>query len=186
VFIGGGGFTLPRYLLTRPGTRATVLELDPEIVSLARDELGLRESARLRVLTGDARVRMRELPARSADLVVGDAFGSRSIPWHLATREFVSDLRRVLRPGGTYAVNVIDSGPLNLVRGVAATLRAEFAHVGFVGEKPLGGNTVVVASDRALPPVLTHDEGAVADVVGETDPLTDDHAPADQLLTPAS
>jgi hypothetical protein len=69
---------------------------------------------------------------------------------------------------------------------VAATLRAEFAHVGFVGEDPLGGNTVVVASDRALPPVLTHDESAVADVVGDADPLTDDHAPADQLLTPAT
>jgi MFS family permease len=186
VFVGGGGFTLPRYLLTRPGTRATVLELDPEIVSLAREELGLRESERLSVRVGDARVRLRELPAASADLVVGDAFSSRSVPWHLTTREFVADLRRVLRPGGTYAVNVIDSGPLNLVRAVAATLRAEFAHVGLIAEDPLGGNSVLVASDDPLPRILSHDEGETARLAGDTDALTDDHAPADQLLTPAT
>ena len=186
VFVGGGGFTLPRYVLTRPGTSATVLELDPEIVALARDELGLRPSPRLRVETGDARVLTRELPAASADLVVGDAFGSRSIPWHLATREFMRDVRRVLRPGGIYVANVIDSPPLDLARAEAATLRAEFDHVGLIGDEPLGGNIVLVASDRPLPDVLTHDERATARFVGDAEPLTDDHAPADQLLTPAT
>jgi MFS family permease len=186
VFVGGGGFTLPRYLVARPGTRATVLELDPEIVSLARDELGLRESPRLRVLVGDARVRMRELPAASADLVVGDAFGARAVPWHLATREFLAEVRRVLRPGGTYVANVIDSGPLELARAYAATLRSEFAHVALIGDDPLGGNLVLVASDHPLPDVATHDEAAVARFAGDAEPLTDDRAPADQLLTPAS
>ena len=43
VFVGGGGFTLPRYLAaTRPGSRSRVLEVDPQLVDLARDELGLR------------------------------------------------------------------------------------------------------------------------------------------------
>jgi MFS family permease len=187
VFVGGGGFTLPRYLLAvRPAARATVLELDPELVALARDELGLRESARLRVRVGDARVRMRELPAASADLVVGDAFGSRSIPWHLATREFVQEIRRVLRPGGIYAVNLIDHGPLNLARAEAATLRREFDHVGIVSDEHLGGNLVLVASDRALPAGITHDERFVAGFAGEAEPLTDDRGPAEQLLTPTA
>ena len=47
--VGGGGFTLPRYLAaTRPGTRSTVLEIDPAVRDLARDELGLRTSPRCR------------------------------------------------------------------------------------------------------------------------------------------
>ena len=185
VFVGGGGFTLPRYLVAvRPGARATVLELDPELVDLAREELGLRESPRLRVLVGDARVRMRELPADSADLVVGDAFGSRSIPWHLATREFVDEIRRVLRPDGIYAVNVIDHGDLDLARAEAATLRREFAHVGVISEDDLSGNFVLVASDRALPSRVTLGEAETERFAGDADPLTDDHAPADQLLTP--
>ena len=56
VHLGGGGFTMPRYLeATRPGSDSLVLELDPGVLALARDELGLETSDRLRVRTGDAR-----------------------------------------------------------------------------------------------------------------------------------
>ena len=88
--VGGGGFTFPRYLAaTRPGTRSTVLEIDPAVRDLARDELGLRTSPALRVRIGDARLGIRDEADDSRDLVVGDAFGSLSVPWHLTTREFV-------------------------------------------------------------------------------------------------
>lgn len=52
------------------------------------------------VRVGDARVTLRDEPDASADLVVGDAFGGRSLPWHLATAEFAAEARRVLRPRG--------------------------------------------------------------------------------------
>ncbi len=40
--IGGGGFTMPRYLAaTRPGTRSTVLEIDGGVVALGRQRLGV-------------------------------------------------------------------------------------------------------------------------------------------------
>ena len=42
--IGGGGFTMPRYLASaNPGSTSVVLELDPELVQIARDELGLQD-----------------------------------------------------------------------------------------------------------------------------------------------
>jgi len=176
VFLGGGGFTLPRWVLTRRAdARATVLELDPELVRLARERLGLRRDPRLRVLTGDARVRLRDLPARSADVVVGDAFGGRSVPWQLTTEEFLRDVRRVLRPGGLYVMNVIDFGPLRLARAQAATLGRVFAHVA-TAEPPGDGNLVLLASDRPA-------GGVPADAFARgARVLTDDHAPADQLL----
>ena len=109
LFIGGGGFTLPRYVLaTRPGSTTRVLEVDGQLVDLARERLGLRTGRDLAVHVGDARVTLRDEPSDSADVVVGDAFGSRSVPWHLATAEFVADIRRVLRPDGIYLLNVID------------------------------------------------------------------------------
>ena len=44
VHLGGGGFTMPRYLAaTRPGTRSTVLEIDPGVVALGREHLGVRD-----------------------------------------------------------------------------------------------------------------------------------------------
>ena len=43
VHLGGGGFTIPRYLAaTRPGSDNLVLELDPGVIDVAEDELGLR------------------------------------------------------------------------------------------------------------------------------------------------
>jgi len=193
VFAGGGGFTLPRWLAAaRPGSRSRVLEVDGDVVSLARDRLGLRTSGALRVTVGDARVAVRELAADSADVLVGDAFGAVAVPWHLATTEWVAEVRRVLRPSGLYALNVIDRGGLKLFRAQAATLLASFAHVRAVARPgPSGPNLVLLASDRRLGPWVgpaaagarTFDRAAVTRLAAGAEPLRDDDAPADQLLS---
>ena len=131
--IGGGGFTMPRYLQSaNPGSTSLVLELDPALVQIARDELGLQTSPDLQVRVGDARLGIREAADDAFDLAIGDAFGGLAVPWHLATREFVEQVDRVLRPGGVYAINVIDHPPLGFVRAEAATLSAVFEHVAVI------------------------------------------------------
>jgi SAM-dependent methyltransferase len=182
VFIGGGGFTLPRYVeATRPGSSSRVLEVDGDLVALARDRLGLRTGPGLRVRVGDARLTLRGEATDSADLVVGDAFGGVAVPWHLTTAEFTRDIRRVLRPDGLYLLNVIDYDPRSLVRAEQATLREVFENVALVGHPDPGGNHVFLASDAPLPELpaaeLELPDGGV---------LRDDDAPADQLLTPAA
>ena len=189
VFIGGGGFTLPRYVAaTRPGSRSRVLEVDGDLVELVRERLALRTGPALRVRVGDARVTLRGEPTDSADLVVGDAFGGVAVPWHLTTTEFAQDIRRVLRPGGLYMLNVIDNEPLGLVRAETATLRDTFEHVALVAHAEPGGNHVFLASDAPLP-ALPVSRGAreldVAAFAARADPLRDGDAPADQLLTPS-
>jgi SAM-dependent methyltransferase len=182
VFIGGGGFTLPRYVAaTRPGSRSRVLEVDGDLVELARERLGLRTGPDLRVRVGDARLTLRGEPTDSADLVVGDAFGGVAVPWHLTTEEFARDIRRVLRPDGLYLLNVIDYEPRALVRAEEATLREVFENVELVGHPDPGGNHVFLASDAPLPEL----PAAELDLPGG-DVLRDDDAPADQLLTPAA
>ncbi len=203
VHVGGGGFTMPRYLAaTRPGSDSVVFELDPGVVELAEDELGLRLDRRLRVMTGDARGHLAERPTASADLVIGDAFGGRAVPWHLATREFATDVARVLRPDGIFAQNVIDQPPLRFLGAEVATLREVFANVAvlapparFAGTS--GGNSIVIASDAPLPldairariaargddDVVVSDDAALDELVGGSPVLTDEYAPVDQLLT---
>ena len=101
VHIGGGGFSLPRYIAaTRPGSVNTVYELDPALVEIAEDQLGLELGTDMRVEVGDARLQLRQRATESADVVIGDAFGGLAVPWHLTTVEFVREVERVLRPGG--------------------------------------------------------------------------------------
>ena len=182
VFVGGGGFTLPRYVAaTRPGSSSRVLEVDGDLVELVRERLGLTTGPDLSVRVGDARVTLRGEPTESADLVVGDAFGGVAVPWHLTTVEFAEDIRRVLRPDGLYLLNVIDYEPRGLVRAEEATLRQVFDNVALVGHPAPGGNHVFFASDAPLPEL----PAPALDLPGG-DVLRDDDAPADQLLTPAA
>jgi spermidine synthase len=196
VFIGGGGFTLPRWLeVTRPGSRGLVLEVDGELVEFDEERLGLRRSPDLRIEVGDARISMLDVPAKSADVVVGDAFGTYAVPWHLATSEWTEEVKRVLKPGGLYAMNVIDLPPLDLQKAEAATLLEEFRHVQIVTygakERPLGGNAVFLASDAPIPSAAgtenriatTIREAEVRSFAQSAQPLHDDYAPTDQLLT---
>jgi spermidine synthase len=138
--------------------------------------------------TGDARVTLADEPTDSADVLIGDAFSARSVPWHLATVEFAREIRRVLRPGGTYALNVIDQPPLKLVRAEVATLREVFGAVAVVAPPEGGGNFVVLASDAPLNAVRPTRGGRLqdGDFADGAEPLRDLDAPADQLLSRGS
>ncbi len=141
---------------------------------------------------------MRGLEAASADVVIGDAFGGRAVPWHLTTVEFTEEIDRVLRPDGLYIANLIDGPELRFVRAMAATLQATWPHVAVLSlpeRFATGGNLVVVAGhrevDEASISAFNADLGLDVDVlsgpeldafIGDADILTDDHAPVDQLL----
>ena len=196
VFIGGGGFSLPRWLnATRPGSHAHVLEVDEELVDFDEERLGLRTSPALTISRGDARIGMLDVATDSADVVVGDAFGNLAVPWHLATTEWTDEVKRVLKPGGFYALNVIDLPPLDLQRAETATLLNAFHHVRIVTfgaqERMAGGNAVLLASDQPIPDAAGSNN-RIATTLSATETesfaedgevLRDDYAPADQLLT---
>jgi len=199
VHLGGGGFSMPRWLdATRPGSTGVVLELDPGLIEIARSDLGLRDMPDVDIRVGDARVLLREIPPDSADLVIGDAFGGVAAPWHLATREVATRIDEVLRPDGVYVLNVIDRRSMSFLRAELATLADVFPHVvalGHDGTLRTGGNVVVAASRRPidLDAVLAEARSTGLEVEGLAGPalegyvsdapvLTDEHAPVDQLF----
>jgi MFS family permease len=196
VAIGAGALTIPRWVAaTRPGSTQIVLEIDPDLIELVDSEFGLPPAE---VMTGDGRVGLRAVADDSADVVVGDAFGSRSVPWHLATREFMTDVDRVLRPDGIYVANVIDGHDESFLRAEAATIREVFAHVAVMRSSFLAdgsaGNAVIVASSAPFD-AATWDEqrrargdggelvGDLAEYLDGALVLTDRFAPVDQLIT---
>jgi len=201
VHLGGGGFTMPRWLAaTRPGGTSTVLEVDEGVVELGRRELGVDAIPDLDVRIGDARTLLAALPAASADVIVGDAFGTRSVPWHLATVQFAADVHRVLRHDGIYVLNVIDHDPWRLLAAEVATVADRFPHIVLMARPDQlgpggGGNAVIVASDRPIDvarlaalaaargePGSVLDNAAVRRFAEGEQVLTDEWAPVDQLI----
>jgi hypothetical protein len=197
VFVGGGAFTLPRWLeATRPGSDSEVLEVDGGVVDFDRERLGLRTTPHLRAVVGDARMTMRKVDSDSADLVVGDAYSGHTVPWTLTTTEWLEEVGRVLKPGGLYALNLIDIGPLEFLKAELASMFETFPHVELIGYakkngEPLGGNMVVLGSDRPIPKLIwppregafVYKQPAVESIAGGAEALRDDYAPVDQLRT---
>jgi spermidine synthase len=164
--IGGGGATLPRaWASADKPVAATVIELDAEVAAMAREAMWAR-GERIDTLIGDGRAVLRALPARPAyDVVLMDAYRSRSVPPHLVTAEFDRVVAARLTRSGVYISNVIDRAePPLLALSIAATLANVFPAVDlWIAETPVGGTTnIVVAAwasrEHALrPPQLTVD-----------------------------
>lgn len=200
-YLGGGGLTVPRYVrATRPASTQTVLEIDGDLIELVGDELGYEPGADIDIVIGDGRLSITEQPADSADIVVGDAFGSRAVPFHLATVEMFREIDRVLRPGGVYVANIIDSSAQRFLRAETATAAEVWPHVAVIlgpgAAAGRSGNSIIVASDRPLDTAglgaaldASGDDGALVAPLDEawTDGvvLTDEFAPVDQLVAGA-
>lgn len=190
VHIGGGACTLARYVAaTRADSRQLVLDADGELVGFVRDHLGL---SGLRVRVSDGRAGLATRRHASADLIVLDAFERAAIPGGLATLEFTQDVARVLRPDGTYVVNISDGPGLSFSRRVVATVAKVFGDVLLLADPGVlrgrrFGNVVLAASAAGLP--LTELAGRAAsaafparlvagtklrDWCGRAAPITDD------------
>ncbi|HXV72116.1 MAG TPA: fused MFS/spermidine synthase [Acidimicrobiia bacterium] len=199
VSIGGGGFTMPGYIEhTRPRSTNTVLEIDSKLVEIGSNDLALTDA--INVILEDARISLRGVGADSADVVIGDAYSGASVPWHLTTVEYMSEIERVLAPAGTYVMNVIDYGNLEFVRSQALTLRQVFPEVAlFAPDSYLagetGGNFILVAANDEIGVGRIEEriasrggsERGIQDTeltrfIGEAQVLTDDFAPVDQML----
>ncbi|MFE3324650.1 spermidine synthase [Streptomyces sp. NPDC059176] len=157
VHLGGGAFTLARYTAaTRPRSTQQIVEVDAPLVQLVRSRLPLDPGARIRVRSTDARAGLGKLPDGWADLVVADVFSGARTPAHLTTAEFLTEVRRVLKPGGTYAANLADGPPLTHVRGQVATAATVFPELALAADPAVlrgrrFGNAVLLGSDRTLP-----------------------------------
>lgn len=160
LFLGGGGYTFPRFIETKyPKAEIDVVEIDPEITRVVKKYLGVSETTRIRSFNEDGRWFVMNCKEDAGyDFIFGDAFNDLSIPYHLTTREFALELKRLLKPDGLLLANVIDSfkegafmpsyirtleevfgkGNIHLV-----TLTPDYDHIGI-------STCVVVASSKRL------------------------------------
>jgi spermidine synthase len=206
LFIGGGGYTFPRYMeAVYPDSELDVIEIDPGVTQIAYDSLGLDQDTRIVTYNEDARLFLAREPTRSYDLILGDAFNDFSVPYHLTTREFNERVRAWLADDGYYVVNMIDGVTGDFLRAYTHTLRQTFRHVylaptisswreasrsTFVlvaGDTPLDPDALeALGEDRSLfrQQLLSEQETDALLDEGRLVMLTDRYAPVDQMLVP--
>ncbi len=193
-FLGGGGYVFPRWVEAKYRGQITVAEIDPEVTRIAREQLGLRPSPRMKILSEDGRKALRSLPAAERfDAVFGDAFNDFEVPFYMTTRQFDELVARHLKPNGLYLLNVIDGVRYEFLRSDIRTLRLTFPYVGLLslsGNWPPRGvrDTFVIVAAKAPPtrplPVVSAGSLETFMTQGHSVVLTDDYAPVDQLLAP--
>jgi hypothetical protein len=104
--VGLGGACIQRFLHDRlPDAIIESVELDPAVRDVARRFFALKEDDRQIVHIGDGREFIEKTDQRY-DLIMLDAFSADSIPYMLATREFLLAVKERLRPGGVVCANL--------------------------------------------------------------------------------
>jgi len=202
LFIGGGGYTFPKYMEIRyPDSALDVIEIDPMVTWVAHAYLGLAEDTRVVSHNEDARMFLEREATQQYDLVMGDAFNDFSVPYHLTTQEFNAQVAAWMAPDGLYMVNIIDGAYGHFLRAYVHTLRQTFAHV-YVAPtnqewRTASRNTIVIVganvpldmaafADESLWQKYVLPEEKVAAILAEEPPvlLTDRYAPVEQMLAP--
>ncbi len=98
LFIGLGGGSAPRrFHRDYPSLVIDVAELDPEVVSVAKRYFMFQEDDRMKVQAVDGRIFLQKTP-QQYDIIVLDAYYADAIPFHLATREFLTGTQSQAQP----------------------------------------------------------------------------------------
>ena len=128
------------------GVDITGVEIDPEILNVAKKYFHLDEP-NVHPVVDDARYWL-DTHAGQYDVVVVDAYRQPYIPFHLTTREFFSEVRGHLRPGGVAVVNAgRTASDYRLVDAIASTMAAVYPSV-FLVDVPEFANTLVYGSTQ--------------------------------------
>lgn len=150
--IGLGGGSIPTALRTiNQDMLIHTVELDPAVISVASNYFGFTQDTRSQAFDGDARTFVRK-QIRSGikyDLIIIDAFERDYIPEHLLTREFLTQVKQILNPGGTLAANTFTNSKLTPLE--AATYQSVFGTQVHQLEVE-SGNRIIFAVHGDFPP----------------------------------
>jgi spermidine synthase len=143
LIVGLGGGTIPGFVRKHyPRTTIDVVDIDPDVVDAAKRFFGFREDTLMHAHVRDGRKFIEEC-RDPYDVIFLDAFGPDSIPYHLATREFLQAVRRALAPKGIVASNVWSDAANPLYNSMVRTYQDVFREV-YILDAPGVSNKIVI------------------------------------------
>jgi spermidine synthase len=151
LLVGLGGGSLAMRLSTAYGLTVDAVEIDPNVVRVAKDHFQYSPGAG-KVFIEDAR-RHIQASSKKYDFVITDVFSGDLAPYHLFSQEAIRETKSILKEGGIFAINFIGylEGPQARVAvSLNKTLRTEFSDVRFYPRDPSQplGNVIILASNK--------------------------------------
>lgn len=110
VHLGVAGGTLAGYIAAQfASVKQVGVEINQQIVNVAREHLGLPRAPKLKVRIADAFTEVKLLPASRADLIVVDIFNAdASLSSEIFEPDFIRSCVNALAPNGQVCINVMD------------------------------------------------------------------------------
>lgn len=149
LIVGLGGGTLPMFLRHYyPDATIDAVDIDPDVVRVAREYFGFKEDRRMRGIVADGRAFI-EQTREPYDLIFLDAFGSDFVPPTLTTQEFLRAVRRAVRPDGVVVGNIWGRESNRLYDSMVRTYQETFDDL-YILTVQGAGNMIVLALPRRL------------------------------------
>jgi spermidine synthase len=124
----GGGSIAKKAHKEIPSLDIDAVEIDPEVIAIAKSLFDVHESKRLHLHAQDGRLFLTRTQNRY-DIILLDAYYKDAMPFHLATKEFFELAHRKLTPNGIIVANLISAitGPAGkIARAFVKTQRQVF------------------------------------------------------------
>lgn len=148
--VGLGGGTMPMFLRKYyPQATIDAVDIDPDVVAVAKEFFGFREDERMRAHVGDGR-KFIENVKEPYDVIFLDAFGTRNVPPALTTVEFKRAVRRAVKPGGAVVGNIWGSSVNPLYDSMVRTYQEVFDEL-LILDVPGTSNKILIALARKQP-----------------------------------
>ena len=147
MIVGVGGGTMPMFL-RHYYSNATIdaVDIDPDVVHVAKEYFGFREDPKLRAHVRDGR-QFVESVRDPYDVIFLDAFGASTVPPHLTTVEFMRAVRRAVKPDGVVVGNIWGRQMNPLYDSMVRTYQEVFDEL-YILEVPGTTNRILLALPR--------------------------------------
>jgi spermidine synthase len=143
--LGIGAGNIPMFLRKHySSAQIDVVDIDPQIIVLAKQYFNFLEDELLRAHAQDGRAFVENVQ-KPYDLIFLDAYTAAGIPKHLATKEFLRSLKKALKPSGAIIANMWSTPKVNpLYKSMLRTYQEVFQEV-YTLRVPTAGNKIVIA-----------------------------------------
>lgn len=182
-----------------PNSRIDGVEIDQKIVNLSKKYFELKDEEAT-VYVNDGRTFLSGKDAAMYDVVMVDAYHDITIPFHMSTTEFFSEIKKHLNPNGVIMININMRSDKNteILDYLTQTLKSDMNRV-YKFNVPNSTNTIVFSSDNTnclqsykdniagltennpLSPIARSVKDNMQEVVDAKYVFTDDLAPVEVL-----